>query len=175
MIRLNRNISTKSNLSSSNKKTLKEYRDLEIKWINVVSKLDVGTVKKDAKLKKLVRSGIPTSVRPKVWQLLAGVNDLKKKDKFKSLLAMPATKIYDVINRDIPRCYPDHVQFIEESGQGQRDLSAVLKAYSQYNPELEYCQGMGRLAGLMLMHMSVEVNRMEKMKMKMNGILIHGV
>lgn len=65
--------------------------------------------------------------------------------------------IYDVIERDIARSYPDHTQFKDENGQGQRDLRDVLKAYSQYNPQVGYCQGMGRLAGCMLMHMPVEV------------------
>ena len=62
-----------------------------------------------------------------------------------------------MIDRDIPRCYPDHSQFSDATGQGQRDLGDILKAYSHYNTQLEYCQGMGRLAGCMLMHMPAEV------------------
>lgn len=62
-----------------------------------------------------------------------------------------------MIDRDIARCYPDHSQFRDENSQGQRDLREILRAYSHYNTELEYCQGMGRLAGCMLMHMPAEV------------------
>lgn len=120
--------------------------------------MDAGSVKKDAKLKKLVRSGIPTSVRAKVWQFLSGSVDYQKKGQFKSLLGRPPMPIYTVIDRDIPRCYPDHTLFKDEDSQGQIDLDMILKAYAQYNPKLEYCQGMGRLAGLMLMHMPTEVN-----------------
>ncbi|KAG0165765.1 hypothetical protein DFQ28_005993 [Apophysomyces sp. BC1034] len=146
-------ISSKSDMSS---KSIKAYREREVKWLSIVGKLDAGTVKKDAKMKKLVRSGIPASVRARVWQYLAGTDEYKKKGLYQSLLKKPRTDIYDVIERDIARSYPDHTQFKDENGQGQRDLRDILKAYSQYNPQLGYCQGMGRLAGCMLMHMPVE-------------------
>lgn len=135
---------------------MKEYRETELKWLSIVNKLDAGTVKKDAKMKKMVRSGIPASVRARVWQFLAGSNDYKRPNQFEILLGKPETKIYEVIERDIARCYPDHTQFMDKNSQGQQDLRCVLKAYSQYNSHLEYCQGMGRLAGLMLMQMTVE-------------------
>lgn len=140
-------------------KAMKEYRENELKWLSIVNRLDAGTVKKDAKMKKLVRSGIPASVRSRVWQFLAGSEDYRKPNRFKALVDKPAIKIYEVIERDIARCYPDHTQFMDKNGQGQQDLSCVLRAYSQYNSDLEYCQGMGRLAGLMLMHMTVEVKK----------------
>ncbi|ORZ17848.1 rab-GTPase-TBC domain-domain-containing protein [Absidia repens] len=137
---------------------MKHYREREVKWLSIVNKMDAGSVKKDTKLKKLVRSGIPTSVRSRVWQFLAGSNDYQhqQKGKFQTLANQPATAIYNVIDRDLPRCYPDHTLFRIENGQGQRDLGMILKAYAHYNPQLEYCQGMGRLAGCMLMHMPTE-------------------
>ncbi|KAI8079714.1 rab-GTPase-TBC domain-containing protein [Gilbertella persicaria] len=144
---------SRSNMSA---KSMREYRENELKWLSIVSKLDAGTVKKDAKFKKLVRNGIPASVRSRVWQFLAGSNDYRKSNMFNELVQKPKIKIYDVIERDIARCYPDHTQFMDQHGQGQKDLSCLLRAYAQYNTQLEYCQGMGRLAGLMLMHMTVE-------------------
>ncbi|KAI8874860.1 TBC-domain-containing protein [Backusella circina FSU 941] len=145
-------LSTRSHLSG---KSMKEYREAELKWLSIVNKLDANSIKRDAKMKKMVRSsGIPASVRARVWPFLAGSSI--KAGQFQRLLNKPHIPIYDVIERDITRCYPDHSQFVDENGQGQRDLRAVLTAYAQYNNQLEYCQGMGRLAGLMLMHMAVE-------------------
>ncbi|KAI8645828.1 rab-GTPase-TBC domain-containing protein [Parasitella parasitica] len=145
--------SIRSNMTS---KSMKEYRENELKWLSILNKLDAGSVKKDAKFKKMVRNGIPGSVRSKVWQFLAGSDDYRKAGQFEILVEKPETSIYDVIERDIARCYPDHTQFMDKKGQGQKDLSMILKAYSQYNSHLEYCQGMGRLVGLMLMQMTVE-------------------
>ncbi|KAI7863462.1 rab-GTPase-TBC domain-containing protein [Spinellus fusiger] len=142
--------------SNTSAKSMKAYREREAKWLLIVGKLDAGTAKKDAKLKKLVRSGIPTSVRARAWQFLAGSSDYKKRGYYEGLVKRPPTEMYNVIERDIARCYPDHSQFSEVNGQGQLDLGNILKAYSQHNPQLGYCQGMGRLAGCMLMHMPVE-------------------
>ncbi|KAI8142758.1 rab-GTPase-TBC domain-containing protein [Fennellomyces sp. T-0311] len=135
---------------------MKAYREQENKWIHTLGKMDPASVKKDAKFKKMVRSGIPGSVRARVWQFLAESDSYKKKGQYQNLCSRQRIKIFDVIERDIPRCYPDHSQFRDEAGQGQRDLGDILKAYSHYNTQLEYCQGMGRLAGCMLMHMPAE-------------------
>ncbi|KAI9493461.1 rab-GTPase-TBC domain-containing protein [Zychaea mexicana] len=142
--------------TDSSTKSIKAYREQENKWIHTLGKMDPATVKKDAKFKKMARSGMPASVRARVWQFLAGGDSYKKSGMYQNLCNKPRIKIFDVIERDIPRCYPDHSQFSDETGQGQRDLGDILKAYSHYNTQLEYCQGMGRLAGCMLMHMPAE-------------------
>ena len=141
---------------------MKQYRELEVKWLSIVSRIGVGSVKKDAKLKKLVRAGIPSSVRSRVWQFLAGANEYRQDGKLSLLQGKSRLSVYDVIDKDIPRCYPDHSLFCDPDGQGQRDLRILLEAYSHYNSELEYCQGMGRLAGCMLMHMPLEVRVLSK-------------
>ena len=41
----------------------------------------------------------------------------------------------------------------------QKALDDVLKAYAGYNPELGYCQGMGMIAGILLLHMPPDVRR----------------
>ncbi|KAF9379184.1 hypothetical protein CPB97_009131 [Podila verticillata] len=106
----------------------------------------------------MVRKGVPTSVRGRVWQFLARADSLRQPGLFAELLTRPAIQpIFDVIERDVHRCYPDHVHFRDGmGGTGQQDLHAILRAYAQYNPRVGYCQGMGRLVGMMLMHMPVE-------------------
>jgi hypothetical protein len=37
------------------------------------------------------------------------------------------------------------------TGVDQGVLKSVLKTYAYYNPEIEYCQGMNFIAGLLLM------------------------
>ena len=58
----------------------------------------------------------------------------------------------DII-RDINRTFPSHVYFQQRHGPGQRALYNVLKAYSVYDREVGYVQGMGFLAGLLLLYM----------------------
>ncbi|KAF4352337.1 hypothetical protein G4B88_000940 [Cannabis sativa] len=61
----------------------------------------------------------------------------------------------DII-RDISRTFPSHVFFQQRHGPGQRSLYNVLKAYSVYDRDVGYVQGMGFLAGLLLLYMSEE-------------------
>ncbi|XP_039048186.1 ecotropic viral integration site 5 protein homolog isoform X1 [Hibiscus syriacus] len=61
----------------------------------------------------------------------------------------------DII-RDISRTFPTHVFFQQRHGPGQRSLYNVLKAYSVFDRAVGYVQGMGFLAGLLLLYMSEE-------------------
>jgi len=105
-------------------------------------------------LVKRVRKGIPDCLRGSVWPRLAGSDHLARASpgRYQELLGMPAP-MQDTIQRDINRTFPTHVFFRELDGMGQRALFNVLKAYSVYNPSVGYCQGMGFIAGLMLLHM----------------------
>ncbi len=83
---------------------------------------------------------------------------------------MKMTSPYEkVIRRDISRTYPEHDFFKERHGVGQERLFNVIKvrnvvnllqikirfqAYSLYDREVGYCQGIAFLVGLLLMHVS---------------------
>lgn len=100
---------------------------------------------------------MPPSVRGRVWQFLANVEHYREPGLFQDLLSRGHLPIHDVIARDVHRCYPDHVHFRDGmGGTGQEDLHSILKAYAHYKPSVGYCQGMGRLVGMMLMQMPVE-------------------
>ena len=58
--------------------------------------------------------------------------------------------------RDISRTFPNHIHYHQRHGLGQRQLYNVLKAYSVYDKQLGYCQGMGFVAGLLLLYMCEE-------------------
>ncbi|TPX58523.1 hypothetical protein PhCBS80983_g03063 [Powellomyces hirtus] len=124
-------------------------------WLDALAHWD-QSVKKRKKIKKLGRQGIPESLRATVWCKLAKVDEIKKPGLYDGLLAQRDDAIFDIIERDIGRCFPEHKMFAEEGGPGQTNLRNVLRAYALYNPEIGYCQGMGMLAGVMLMHMPPE-------------------
>ena len=60
------------------------------------------------------------------------------------------------IDLDVNRTYRDHIMFRERYSLQQRALFNVLAAYSVYNLEVGYCQGMSQIAALLLMYMSEE-------------------
>lgn len=60
------------------------------------------------------------------------------------------------IDLDVNRTYRDTRMFRERYGREQRALFNVLCAYSIYNSEVGYCQGMSQVAALLLMYMEEE-------------------
>ena len=62
----------------------------------------------------------------------------------------------EIIERDLDRTFPHNDRFVAKGGDGQIMLRDVLRAYAMYNKELGYCQGMGMLAGTLLMQMPPE-------------------
>ncbi|KAI8361341.1 rab-GTPase-TBC domain-containing protein, partial [Mortierella sp. GBAus27b] len=152
--RLDATLSAELDRRRISKKQQEQSRVDELKWVQALMQ-QPDQIKKSAKFKKMARRGIPSSVRGRVWLFLADANRYREPGKFQELLTRGHIPIYDVIARDVHRCYPDHVHFRDGMG-GQEDLHAILKAYAHYKPSVGYCQGMGRLVGMMLMQMHVE-------------------
>lgn len=57
---------------------------------------------------------------------------------------------------DLGRTFPTHEYFSGPLGSGQLALFNILKAYSLYDPDVGYCQGLSFVAGLLLMHLEEE-------------------
>ena len=55
------------------------------------------------------------------------------------------------------RTFPQHDYFKSQLGAGQLALFNILKAYSLVDSEVGYCQGLGFVAGILLMHVSINI------------------
>lgn len=105
--------------------------------------------------------GIPQSIRGRAWTYLSGANDVKAKaggKDFATYYKPDRPDIIEVIERDIDRTYPEHIMFREVGNTGQKELAMLLKSYSFYNPEVGYCQGMGMVAGMIMMQAPTDVS-----------------
>ncbi|KAJ4799296.1 Ypt/Rab-GAP domain of gyp1p superfamily protein [Rhynchospora pubera] len=109
-------------------------------------------------VKRRIRKGIPDCLRGLVWQLISGSRELLLLNPgvYEQLVIYESSASELEIIRDISRTFPSHVFFQQRHGPGQRSLYNVLKAYSVYDREVGYVQGMGFLAGLLLLYMSEE-------------------
>lgn len=114
--------------------------------------------KKPRQLKRRIRKGIPDCLRGLLWQLISGSRDLLLRNQgvYQQLVFYETSSAELDIIRDINRTFPSHVFFQQRHGPGQRSLYNVLKAYSVYDREVGYVQGMGFLAGLFLLYMGEE-------------------
>ena len=110
------------------------------------------------RLKRWVARGIPDVLRGQVWQLLSGGRELRIHNPgvyYKLLVYESSASETDIIH-DIGRTFPTHIFFQQRHGPGQRSLFNILKAYSVYDRHVGYVQGMGFVAGLLLLYMSEE-------------------
>ncbi|KAI9246362.1 rab-GTPase-TBC domain-containing protein [Sporodiniella umbellata] len=123
-------------------------------WANFMCDYDnVGKYSKG--LAHHVQFGIPPSIRGMVWQLVSKAKNEELSHTYFDLLKESSP--YDkMIQRDLARTFPGHTYFKDSEGQGQEDLYGVVKAYSIYDKEVGYCQGLAFIVGPMLLNMPDE-------------------
>ncbi|UYV73162.1 RABGAP1 [Cordylochernes scorpioides] len=125
-------------------------------------------------LSPMVHRGIPDSLRGEVWQLLARSKDdsglaetyrllINKvleyfvyRARFISSVWQQESNCENVIQRDIHRTFPAHDYFKDGGPGGQDALYKLCKAYSLYDQEVGYCQGLSFLVAALLLHMPEE-------------------
>ncbi|CAG2203380.1 GAPCENA [Mytilus edulis] len=99
--------------------------DLLQAWHEVLKKWHQNLTQKPKQVHHLVKKGIPEALR------------------------FPNE---DVIQRDINRTFPAHDFFKETGGLGQDSLYRISKAYSVYDEEIGYVQGISFVAASLLLH-----------------------
>ncbi|CAG8759879.1 11418_t:CDS:2, partial [Dentiscutata erythropus] len=94
--------------------------------------------------------GIPQSLRGMIWQLMSKSKDSELEATYAQLLkeTSPHEKM---ILRDLNRTFPKHEYFQDQDGIGQEGLFNVVKAYSLYDKEVGYCQGISFIVGPLLL------------------------
>ena len=130
------------------------------KWLKMIKAWD-QYYPNDDKLRSRVYKGIPDALRGKVWPKLLCIEQLKQEQEgvFGRMLEYGMKHSTDIrqIDLDVNRTYRNHRIFRERYNIRQQMLFRVLVAYSVYNTEVGYCQGMSQIAALLLMYMDEEV------------------
>ncbi|XP_063179705.1 USP6 N-terminal-like protein isoform X4 [Chroicocephalus ridibundus] len=136
------------------------------------------------KFHRRIYKGIPLQFRGQVWSLLLDVPKMKEemKDFYNKLKCQARGSSPDIrqIDLDVNRTYRDHIMFRDRYGVKQQSLFHVLAAYSIYNTEVGYCQGMSQITALLLMYMNEEdafwalVKLLSGPKHAMHGFFIPG-
>ncbi|KAE8616565.1 hypothetical protein XENTR_v10008839 [Xenopus tropicalis] len=128
------------------------------KWVKMIKSWD--KYKNSEKLHRRIYKGIPLQLRGEVWSLILEVSKLKeeRKDLYLVLKQKARRLSADIrqIDLDVNRTFRDHIMFRERYGVKQQALFHVLAAYSLYNTEVGYCQGMSQITALLLMYMNEE-------------------
>ncbi|KAK9475100.1 rab-GTPase-TBC domain-containing protein [Dipodascopsis tothii] len=125
--------------------------DLEF-WTALVADYSRTAAKLPFLLSKKIKLGVPPPLRGLVWQSMADASDATLRSLY-TALSTEASPYDKVIGRDLPRTFPGVDMFREVGGEGQQMLGKVLRAFSLYDMQVGYCQGLAFIVGPLLMHM----------------------
>ncbi|NXS55927.1 US6NL protein, partial [Brachypteracias leptosomus] len=164
---------------------IEKQKHLEIerttKWLKMLKSWE--KYKNSEKFHRRIYKGIPLQFRGQVWSLLLDVPKMKEemKDFYNKLKCQAQGSSPDIrqIDLDVNRTYRDHIMFRDRYGVKQQSLFHVLAAYSIYNTEVGYCQGMSQITALLLMYMNEEdafwalVKLLSGPKHAMHGMKFH--
>ncbi|XP_060694475.1 uncharacterized protein LOC132824197 isoform X2 [Hemiscyllium ocellatum] len=128
------------------------------KWVKMVKKWD--KYRNSDKMIRRIYKGIPLQLRGQIWSLLLNLEKLKSENEGKyekmKLQAQSVSADIKQIDLDVNRTFRNHIMFRDRYGVKQQALFHVLAAYSVYNTEVSYCQGMSQIAAILLMYLNEE-------------------
>ncbi|XP_065568900.1 TBC1 domain family member 2B-like [Artemia franciscana] len=127
-------------------------------WQEILLDLNQSELHKNRHLVLQVRKGIPTKIRGQLWWSFVKSRLKPLAGHYTRLLASGniETAAAKQIELDIVRTLPGHRHFGSTGAAGVGPLRRVLLAYSRYDPEVGYCQGLNRLAAVLLLCLGEE-------------------
>lgn len=133
-------------------------RDFEIslirekKWLAMLKHWDRSTTQE--KIKRRIFKGIPNKFRLDVWTHLLRIDEKVQQNTgvYKEMLKLAREYGTETrqIDFDVNRQFREHINYYERYSPKQKSLFNVLIAYSMYNIELGYCQGISCVAAVLL-------------------------
>jgi hypothetical protein len=125
--------------------------------------------------KELVSQGVPVAYRPKIWGECSGAWTLKEPGTYDNLLNRTgeAEEALGQIELDLYRTMPYNV-FFGGNGPGVAKLRRVLVAFSRWNPQVGYCQGMNVIAAILLLTYATEEDAFWSLVSLVENILPEG-
>jgi hypothetical protein len=119
-----------------------------------------------SELKLLIRSGVSPEFRSRVWKACIDMHVSRLRDVcgsmyYTNLKARVAnndagTPVRHQVHLDLTRTLPNNRHYVSEKSPGIAHLENILLAFAAHSPEVGYCQGMNRLAAILLLFLNEE-------------------
>uniref|UniRef100_A0A5K3FCB3 Rab-GAP TBC domain-containing protein n=1 Tax=Mesocestoides corti TaxID=53468 RepID=A0A5K3FCB3_MESCO len=152
-------------LTDRDKEAEHKYRKKDVKrvdkWLKFIQSNGFASFYKGRPNEELIRrvfKGIPPRIRTRVWPTLLNVESAKRARVYEDMrkYAFASSTYIEQIDLDINRTFRSTTFFNEAFGPRQQVLFRILAAYSMYNTEVGYCQGMSDIAGMLLIYIMDE-------------------
>ncbi|XP_061168214.1 TBC1 domain family member 2B-like [Saccostrea echinata] len=137
----------------------------QVKWENFMMAQTGKPLVRSQELKLMIRSGVPHEYKEAIWKGCANFYVGSIRDKlgphyYKQNVAKFQSRFHDPsakqIELDLLRTLPNNRFYENIESPGISKLRNVLLAYSWHNTLIGYCQGMNRLAAIILLFLSEE-------------------
>ncbi|XP_070532157.1 uncharacterized protein [Ptychodera flava] len=145
---------------------MKEQENHQSRWNKFLTE-HTNDLHNTPQVQNLVRNGIPSQHRLKVWTQLAmnhvqDIRAVKGEGYYKSLVSqIPESIITNSYQRqielDLLRTMPQNIHFKDTGSDKISELDEVLKAFCIHNPEIGYCQGLNFIVATCLLYMDAEM------------------
>lgn len=123
-------------------------------WGEVMANYSATIRKSSALFQRHLYKGIPPTIRGLMWQIISCSKSAALELEYSQYLEC-SSRHEKLIECDLSRTYPDH-EYFKAGAHGQIALFNVLKAYSLYDKEIGYVQGLAFIAGALLLNMPEE-------------------
>ncbi|RSH81499.1 GTPase-activating protein [Saitozyma podzolica] len=124
-------------------------------WGAVVQDYEEVARTRPKELSIAIQQGVPPVIRGAIWQLMSASKSPPLEEAYKALLKMTSPHEKAIV-KDLNRTFPQHKHFQEGGGVGQESLFMVVKAYSLYDQEVGYTQGLAFIVAALLLNMPDE-------------------
>lgn len=122
-------------------------------WNKLVNNPQALAATSPLDLQRALLSGIPSPLRGTIWQILSASKNPDLEQVYTNVLLATSSPQEKLIRKDISRTFPKQDYFRTREGpNGQESLFNVCKAYSLYDPEVNYVQGMAFIVGPLLLN-----------------------
>ncbi|KAI8975841.1 rab-GTPase-TBC domain-containing protein [Trametes punicea] len=120
-------------------------------WGQVINDYQGFAAEHPQELAKAIERGIPKTLRGMVWQLMSASKDPELENTYLQLLKETSPHEKAIMQRSLITLFST-----DGHGIGQENLFNVLKAYSLYDPQVGYCQGLPFIVAILLLNMPDE-------------------
>jgi ecotropic viral integration site 5 protein len=123
-------------------------------WNRLVASPQTLAATSPLDLQKALLSGIPVPLRGTIWQILSASKNPDLEHVYSNDLLSTPSPQEKFIRKDISRTFPrqDYFRQQKDGPNGQESLFNVCKAYSLYDPDVSYVQGMAFIVGPLLLY-----------------------
>lgn len=142
----------RSEMESAARERRKEVCDDVVDWAfwgTVVQDYESVARTQAKELSKAIQKGVPAVIRGPIWQLMSASKSPSLEATYQELIRRESSHT-KAISKDINRTFPTHSFF--QNAVGRDSLYMVLLAFSLYDPEVGYCQGIAFIVAALLLH-----------------------